>query len=76
MKTYKSIGFAYPSSLNAEKLGFAETGCWHISQTYVNIEGSGQCRTFTPHNAEGYPDKDDPDLIAQFKETEGTPYTV
>ena len=75
MKTIKAIAFSYPSSHNAERLGFPMTGCWHISVTYINIEGSEQCITFLPHDAEGYPSSDHPDLIAQFNEQDGEPST-
>lgn len=67
---YKEIVYSFPSSPNAEELGFGKTGCWRISLTAINIEGSGQCRTYMPHNAEGYRSKYDPDLIAQFNEIE------
>lgn len=73
MKTYKDISYSYPGSPNAEQLGFGKTGCWHISQTYVDIEGSGQCRTFLPHDAEGFAEPTDPDLISLFGEYEGEP---
>ena len=73
MKTYKAISYSFPTSANAETLGFAATGCWHIEQTYVNIEGSGQCRTFLPHDATGYANPTDPDLLALFAEYDGEP---
>lgn len=73
MKTYKAISYSFPTSANAETLGFAATGCWHIEQTYVNIEGSGQCRTFLPHDATGYASPTDPDLLALFTEYDGEP---
>lgn len=70
-KTYKSIAFSYPGSHNAEKLGFGKTGCWHIEITKLDIEGSGQCATYMPHDAEGFSAPDDPDLIALYRETQG-----
>lgn len=73
MKTYKAIAYSFPTSANAETLGFAATGCWHIEQTYVDIEGSGQCRTFLPHDATGYASPTDPDLLALFAEYDGEP---
>ena len=73
MKTYKAISYSFPTSANAETLGFAATGCWHIEQTYVDIEGSGQCRTFMPHDATGYASPTDPDLLALFTEYDGEP---
>lgn len=71
MKIIKSITFAFPSSTNAGILGFSKTGCFHIEVTYINIENSGQCKTFMPHNAEGFESKSDVDLLTQFAETEG-----
>jgi hypothetical protein len=71
MKTTKAIQWAFPASPNAVLLGFPNTGCWHVIQTHTNIEGSGQCRTFTPHDAEGFAAADDPDLIAVFREYNG-----
>lgn len=70
-KTLKEISFAFPTSTNAETLGFAETGCYHISVTYIGVEGSNQCVTFMPHNAEGFTDKNNPDLLALYNETDG-----
>jgi hypothetical protein len=71
MKTLKAVSYSFPTSANAEKLGFTESGCWHVEQTYLDIEGSGQCRTFLPHNAEGFAAPDDPALIASYMETDG-----
>jgi hypothetical protein len=70
-KILKEIAFAFPTSTNAETLGFADTGCYHISMTYIGVEGSDQCVTFMPHDAEGFTDKNDPDLLALYNETEG-----
>lgn len=70
-KMVKSIAYAYPTSKNAELLGFPKEGCWYVSQTLYNIEGSGQFSTFPAHNGEGYATPDDPDLISFFKECEG-----
>ena len=67
-KITKEIAYSYPTSINAENLGFGDTGCWHLSITYIDIEGSGQCRTFMPHDAEGFASKDDPDLLAMLDE--------
>lgn len=67
----KAIAYSFPTSTNAETLGFADTGCWHIELTIWNIEGSDQCRTYMPHNAEGFESPDDSTLIAMFHETDG-----
>ncbi len=72
MKTTKSIAYAYPTSSMAKALGHTKTGCWYVQVTYHDIEGSGQSITFAPYNAEGFSAPDDKDLIAIFKETEGT----
>jgi|13_taG_2_1085334.scaffolds.fasta_scaffold62044_2 hypothetical protein len=70
-KILKEIAFAFPTSTNAEALGFADTGCYHISITYIGVEGSDQCATFMPHDAEGFTDKNHPDLLALYNETGG-----
>lgn len=67
----KSIVYGFPASPNAAILGFAGTGCWHIELTIWHIERSDQCRTYLPHNAEGFESPDHPDLIAMYHETEG-----
>lgn len=67
----KSIVYSYPTSENAKKLGFADSGCWHISETIHNIEGSGQARTYVPHDAQGFRTPDNPDLISLYIETRG-----
>ena len=74
MKIRKEIAYSYPTSINAKNLGFYKTGCFHVSVTYLDIEGSGQCKTFVPHNAEGFADRNDPALLALFEETEGEPW--
>lgn len=66
MNTFKAISYAYPGSPNAETLGFSENGCWHIELTCTNVEGSGQCRTFLPHDATGYASPTDPDMLELF----------
>lgn len=71
MKIRKSIAYSFPTSKNASELGFEKEGCFHVSIQYIDIEGSGQCRTFLPHDAEGFARADDPDLIALFNEYEG-----
>jgi len=70
-KVLKDICFAFPSSTNAKILGFEDVGCWHLSIIYIGIEGSDQCETFMPHNAEGFTDRNDPDLMAMFEEADG-----
>jgi len=73
MTLTKSISFSFPTSPNAKTLGFYDTGCWHVEQTALNIEDSGQCKTYLPHDAEGFTSPNDPDLIALFHEYEGEP---
>lgn len=67
----KAISYAYPTSKNAELLGFPKEGCWYVSQTLYNVGGSGQFSTLPAHNGEGYLNPDDPDLISFFNECEG-----
>ena len=66
-----SIAFAFPTSDNAETLGFEKVGCWYVSQTRHDIEGSGQSCTYLPHDAVGFDRPDHPDLIELFDEYEG-----
>lgn len=71
----KGIAYAFPGSPNAHtlsQLGDDPKGCWHVSLTIRDIEGSGQSQTFLPHDAEGFDTPDDPDLISLFTEYEGT----
>ena len=56
----KSIAYAFPTSTTAELLGFADTGCWFVS------EGA----TSAPHDAIGFTEPDHPDLIALYHETD------
>jgi hypothetical protein len=70
-KILKDIRWASPTSENAEKLGFSDTGCHHISITYIGVDGSDQCVTFMPHDAEGFIDRYDADLLALYEETSG-----
>jgi len=71
MRITKEISYAFPTSINAGLLGFETEGCYHVAQTYIDIEGSGQCKTFLPHDATGFAKIDDPDLLALFAETDG-----
>lgn len=71
MKIIKSIAWAFPTSTTSERMGMSETGCFYVQQTFLNIENSGQCRTFAAHNGEGYLSPIDPDLLSFFHETEG-----
>lgn len=70
-KVFKSIVWAFPTSHNAEHLGFGKEGCWHISLTAVNTEGRMTSNTYMPHDAEGFAEPDDADLIALFHEYKG-----
>lgn len=71
MKIRKEIAYSYPTSINASRLGFKDSGCFHVSVTHLNIDGAGQCETFIPSPARGYLRKDDPELLAAFKAEEG-----
>lgn len=70
MTLYKAIAYAYPLSINAERLGCGETGAWYVAQT---IDGRSLLVTKIAHNCEGFATPDDPDLIALFNEYEGEP---
>jgi hypothetical protein len=72
MRVTKSIAWAFPTSTMAERMGMAETGCFYVQQTFLNIQQSGQCRTVAAHNGEGYLSPTDPDLLSFFRETVGT----
>jgi hypothetical protein len=71
MKFRKHIGFAYPGSNNAVALGFGRTGCYYIGLSIKREDGTWS-PSYLPHNAEGFLDRNDPDLLALFEETEGT----
>lgn len=72
-KITKAIAYAYATSTAATELGFADTGCYYVQQTLWGVEGSDQIRTARPHDAEGFRDPADPDLIAYYFETAGAP---
>jgi hypothetical protein len=77
MKTRKSINYAYATSPMANHLGFGKTGCYYITTATLNEDGFWGV-DYALHSAEGYLSKDNPDLIAQFNETEGevSPYSL
>ena len=66
---YKSIAYAYGSSQRAKDLGFYQTGCFFIQQRSKNE--AGQWNTYATHNAEGFSNPADNDLISMFLETDG-----
>jgi len=70
LKQRKKIDFAYPRSRFATRLDYEETGCHHIA-TAIKLEDGNWSQWYLPHNAEGYADAKDPDLLAQYAETEG-----
>lgn len=67
----KAIAYAFPTSQHAEDLGFAKTGCYFVQQTAEREDGS--LVTFMPHDAEGFENGTDADLVALFHEYEGEP---
>lgn len=69
-KLTKRIGYAFPSSPSAEKLGFKNEGCFVIEYTLNNIEGSGQAQTWTDEQVGGF-EKRDQDLLDSFEEADG-----
>lgn len=72
MKTRKSINYAYPHSPAAKTLGMSGTGCHYVA-TSVFREGASWSPASPAHNAEGFLNATDPDLLAMYNETEGEP---
>ncbi len=72
MKTRKSINYAYPSSPHAVTLGHAGTGCHYVAVS-VFREGASWSPSEPAHNAEGFTNPTDPDLLALYAETDGEP---
>lgn len=72
MKVYKSIEWAYATSITAKLLNHYNTGCFYISLIceYDNERGD-IVHCISKVNPKGYAFADDPDLITQFKEEEG-----
>jgi hypothetical protein len=69
MNIYKSIAYAYPTSIAASELGYYKDGCYFVQ---IRNHHDGEITTTIEHNCEGYKNPDDPDLISFFNETEGT----
>ena len=65
MKAYE-IAYAYPTSPNAEHLGFGKTGCYYVQETYIREDESVSADI--AHNCEGFADENDPDLVSLLKE--------
>lgn len=59
IKVYKGIGYAYPTSEMAEKLGFGDTGCYY---SYTRKEGCGIDARFSA----AFERPDDPELMARY----------
>lgn len=70
---YKSIVFAYPTSVMANHFGATRTGCYYIQESLNNIEGSGECRTgiHPQADSEAFLKADDPALIELFEQVDG-----
>lgn len=60
---HKRISFAPP---NNEKTG------WHVEVTNMNVDGTGERRTYIPDGAKTYKEMLDPKLIKAFQDAEGT----
>jgi|SRR6478736_498032 len=72
MKIRKSINYAYPTSPTAVALGCGPTGC-HYLATSVFREGASWSPPEPAHNAEGFANPTDPDLLASYMEADGEP---
>ena len=68
----KSIAYAFPGSIMAEKLCFERSGCYFIEYTLHNIEGSDQCSTYPDEQVGGFAEIEQ-DLLDSFDEADGTP---
>lgn len=65
----KAIAYAFPTSYNAGLLGKSKEGCWYVSMVRY---GCDQLAVEYPvANAKGYDACNDPDLIADFRNTPG-----
>ena len=76
MKIRKEIAFSYPTSLNATRLGFAKTGCYHVSvcRLFIKIDGLWDSETLDPEK--GYASKNDPALFAEYNATQGEHWEI
>lgn len=72
MNIRKSISYAYPSSPHAVSLGMGATGCHYVAVS-VFREGVSWSPNSPVHNAGGFVNPTDPDLLALYAETEGQP---
>ena len=66
MKRKYEIAFAYPTSPNAERLGFGKTGCYYVMETVMREDRS--IGVGIAPGCEGFADRDDPDLLGLLKE--------
>ena len=75
MKIRKEIAYSYPTSPNASRLGFAKSGCFHVSVCRLfMVDGLWDSETLDP--AKGYASKNDPALIAEYDATLGEHWEV
>lgn len=72
MKITKAIGYAYPSSINAEKFGFPNTGCYYIEYT---IKHKGFHWLRDDDQAGGF-ESVCQDLLDSFNEADGEPCSI
>lgn len=72
MKIRKEIAYSYPTSTNASRLGFNQSGCFHVSVTKLfMVDGLWDSETFIPSPARGYLHKNDPELLEAFEAEQG-----
>ncbi len=72
MKIRKSISYAYATSPTARELGHGKTGCYYVATSILREDGNWSPAS-PVHNAEGFQNAGDADLIALYRETEGEP---
>jgi hypothetical protein len=72
MKIRKSIDYAYPTSTYATLLDCEKTGCYFVAVSVLREDGTWS-PTEPAHNAEGFIDPKDSDLLAMYIECDGEP---
>lgn len=76
MKIRKEITYSYPTSPNATRLGFAKSGCFHVSVCRLFIDNDGLWDSETLDPVKGYASKNDPALLAEYDATHGEHWEV
>lgn len=71
MNVRKSIGFAYPTSYTATKLGRGDTGCWIVAQSKQRKDGTWSAPYLAAQDSFG--EHELGDLIATYRAAGGEP---